>query len=441
MVYDDIILPVTDMEVRALRFIADNKMYRFDKANYRLVVAGLIPDDKVTCENVDAHPLSLVTHYKLSSVKACIDVNTDVFARNIFIGSEEDSDTIVSMLRHPSLSDEVKVEILEKMQFTVPDLHLFKEEVDVGVECLSWHDLFYRYDHVEPEWTPLLDYIYEECNLPVLTGYINKHAVTLSNQHVDLVDGDKYDLLYMKVICNDDISDSAYTAVLKSLLINFKWWDERLSFNNFQRIIKNNKVSLSTESFEKTMELFGSITDDTECETFLYWFTRYKNEFLSNTDFYLRAGADDAFLEEMLTGICRSADFSVKEKAELLLEYNDRYSEPFLQHLRLSSDVITALIKLSGDDGLKISLIIRMLNDDNLRSTDVANLVAELDEKEYTKLFTQKTATLMFSNNKEAGSLMSALQQNALIIKWTVRDDGKYSVTCRKESSQEEGES
>lgn len=89
----------------------------------------------------------------------------------------------------------------------------------------------------------------------------------------------------MKVICNDEISDSAYAGVLKSLLINFKCWDDRLSFNSFRRIIKNNKVNLGTDSFEKTIELFGALTDDTECEISLHWITRNKDEFLSNTDF------------------------------------------------------------------------------------------------------------------------------------------------------------
>lgn len=106
------------------------------------------------------------------------------------------------------------------MQFTVPDLALFKDDVDVEAEGLSWHDLFYRYDHVEPGWPSLLAYMYEECNMSVLTGYIEKHALPLSGQHVELTDGDKYDILYRKVICNDELSDRAYAAILKSLCMN-----------------------------------------------------------------------------------------------------------------------------------------------------------------------------------------------------------------------------
>lgn len=437
VVYDDVSLPVTDMELKALRFIADNEMYRFDKVNYRVVVSGLIPDDKVTCEKVDARPLSLVTDFELDNVKAHIDSNIDVFSREIFIGSEENSETIVSLLLHPSLSGEVKAEILKKMQFKVPDLALFKEDVDVEAEALSWHDLFYRYDHVEPGWPSLLTYIYEECNMSVLTGYIEKHALTLSSQHVDLTDGDKYEILYRKVICNDELSDHAYAAVLKSLYINAECWDETLSSRNFRRIVENNRVSLTPETFKKATNRFGALTDDSECATFLLWFTQYKDEFLRDTHFYLLTDGDDAFIEELLTEICSSDDFSLKEKATLLVKHYGDYREQFLDSLKLSSDVIKCMIKLWSDDSHKISLIIRLLTFKDIGRSDIAEMVSELDEAEYRKLFSQQTATLILSDSGEAETFMSALQEKGFIIEWSPRDDGKYYVICRKKSRQD----
>lgn len=437
VVYDDITLPVTDIEIEVLRFIADNEMYRFNKASFRTVVAGLAQDDDVTCETVDARPLSLVNDLKLKNVNAHIDSNIDVFAREIFMGSEENSETIVSLLLHPSLSGEVKAEILEKMQFKVPDLALFKEDVDVEVEGLSWHDLFYRYDHVEAGWPSLLAYIYEECNMSVLTGYIEKHALTLSSQHVDLTDGDKYEILYRKVICNDELSDHAYAAVLNSLYINAECWDETLSFRNFRRIVENNRVSLTPETFKKATDRFGALTDDSECRTFLLWFTQYKDEFLSDTHFYLLADGDDAFIEELLTEICSSDDFSVKEKATLLVKHNTDYNEKLLDSLKLSSDVIKCMIKLWSDDSHKISLIIRLLTYKDIGRSDIADMVSELDEAEYRKLFSQQTATLILSNSSEGESFLSALQKSGLILEWLLRDDGKYYVTCRKKSRQD----
>lgn len=437
VIYDDIALPETDIERTALRFIADNEMYRFNKASFRTVVAGLAQDDDVTCEKVDAHPLSLVTDFELDNVKAHIDSNIDVFSRDIFIGSEENSETIVSLLLHPSLSYEVKAEILEKMQFKVPDLALFKEDVDVEVEGLSWHDLFYRYDHVEAGWPSLLAYIYQECNMSVLTGYIEKHALTLSSKHVDLTDGDKYEILYSKVICNDELSDHAYAAVLNSLYMNAECWDETLSFRNFRRIVENNRVSLTPETFKKATDRFGALTDDSDCRTFLLWFTQYKDEFLSDTHFYLLADGDDAFIEELLTEICSSDDFSAMEKATLLVKHNTNYNEKLLDSIKLSSDVIKYMIKLWSDDSHKISLIIRLLKYKDIGRSDIADMVSELDEAEYRKLFSQQTATLILSNSSEGESFLSALQKSGLILEWLLRDDGKYYVTCRKKSRQD----
>lgn len=440
VVYNDITLPVTEIEIEALRFIADNEMYRFKKASFRTVVAGLAQDDDVTCETVDAHPLSLVNDLKLKNVKAHIDSNIDVFAREIFMGSEENSETIASLLLHPSLSGKVKAEILEKMQFEVPDLALFKEDVDVEVEGLSWHDLFYRYDHVKAGWPSLLAYIYEECNMSVLTGYIEKHALTLSSQRVDLTDGDNYGILYRKVICNDELSDLAYATVLSSLYINAEYWDEALSFKNFQRIIENNRVSLTHETFKKATDRFGALVDDFVYRTFLLWFTQYKDEFMKDTHFYLLAD-DDAFIEELLTEICGSADFSPREKAALLVKHKTDYSEQFLDYLKPSSDVIKGMIKLSTDDSQKISLIIRLLTYKDIGRSDIAEMVSELDETEYRKLFIQQTATLTLSDSGEAETFMSALQESSLIIEWKPREDGKYSVVCRKKSRLEADDS
>ncbi|WP_220385073.1 hypothetical protein, partial [Klebsiella pneumoniae] len=53
VVYKDISMPVTPSENQALLFIADNQMYSLDRINYRVVVAGLLQHENITCEQVD----------------------------------------------------------------------------------------------------------------------------------------------------------------------------------------------------------------------------------------------------------------------------------------------------------------------------------------------------------------------------------------------------
>lgn len=143
----------------------------------------------------------------------------------------------------------------------------------------------------------------------------------------------------------------------------------------------------------------------------------------------------------MLTEICGSADFSLKEKAALLVKHKTDYSEQFLDYLKPSSDVIKGMIKLSTDDSQKISLIIRLLTYKGIGRSDIAEMVSELNETEYRKLFSQQTATLSLSNSNEAGSFLLALQESGLIDEWKPRDDGKYYVICRKKSRLEAGDS
>lgn len=430
VIYHDISLPITPSETQALTFIAENQMYTLDKSSYRVIVAGLLQYENIPCDRVDELPWSLLEKYQLSSVKEYVNDNIDIFVREIFIDSKESSEAIVSVLTHPNLSDDLKIGILEKMQFTVVDLHDFPEHIDADMDELSYHDLFYRYDRIAPGWDALLNYICEACNLEVLTQYIEEHAQVLSQKEVSLVDGDRYDLLYMKVICNDKLSDSAYFSVLKPVYINVHHWDERLSQDNFLRLIKNSKVELDTESFKQAVQCFISDTAKGSIEPFVLWFSQFKETFFSDTDYYLRDEHDDTFLEEMLVAIHNSQCFTFSEKATLLFKYRERYHESFLDELTISNEGLLAIIALSTDDNFSMNLIVRLLKNGYRSRVEIARLVGRLEEKEFSKIFNQKSATLNLSNGQQAELFLSALQQAGLIKKWSLREAGKYHVHC-----------
>ncbi|MBD8183198.1 hypothetical protein IFU25_16055 [Pantoea agglomerans] len=438
VIYSDVELPGSDTEARALNYIADHGMYRFDKANFRTVVAGLLAKDNVTCEDVDARPLSLVTDNDLSQVKSRIDSNSDVFVREMFIGSGESSSVTVEMLLHDTLSDEAKTEILEQMQFTVPDLKPFGDDFLNTDEGRSWRDLFFLHDHVEPHWTSLLEYLHQECDQAVLTGYIERHAESLGMQQVALTGAGDEKLLYERIICDDDLSDAAYKAVLPPLPVNTDLWDQNLSSGNVRRMIFSNKLSLGTGAFSKVTERFGTLTNGAVCKTLLFWFTQFREEFLTDAEYYLNSDNDPTYREYMLASVCRSADFSVAEKAGLVLQGYENYSEEVLDNLGLSDDVIKYMIGKAGNDVLKISLILRLLKTANPTRKDMSALVNVLSETEYRKVFSQKTATLTLNNSSEAEALLGALQDSGFIISWSVRSEGKYFVICSRRSSEED---
>ncbi|GME47283.1 MULTISPECIES: DNA-binding protein [unclassified Pantoea] len=438
VIYSDVELPGSDTEARALNYIAEHRMYLFDKANFRTVVAGLLAKDNVTCEDVDARPLSLVTDNDLSQVKSRIDSNSDVFVRDMLIGSDESSSVIVNMLLHDTLSDETKTEILEQMQFTVPDLKPFGDDFLNTDEGLSWRDLFFLHDHVEPHWTSLLEYLQQECDQAVLSGYIERHADALGMQQVALTgDGDEK-LLYERIICDDGLSDAAYKAVLPALPVNTDLWDQNLSSGNVRRMIFNNKLTLGTGSFSKVTERLGTLTNGTVCNTLLFWFTQFREEFLTDAEYYLNSDNDQTYYECMLASICRSAEFTAAEKAALVLNGYENYSEDVLDHLGLSAEVIKNMIRNADNDDLKISLILRLLKTGNPTRNDMSALVNVLSEKEYRKVFSQKTATLTLKSSSKAEALLGALQGSGFITSWSVKSEGKYFVTCSRTYSEED---
>lgn len=263
----------------------------------------------------------------------------------------------------------------------------------------------------------MIAYICENCNADVLTNYIEKNAKVLGGQRLDLVDGDKYDLLYMKVICNEQISDASYAALMRPVVINVHHWDHRLSINNYRRLIYGNKVVLDSLSFEKAAELFIPLTDETDAIIFASWFEQDKDNFLRNADYYLKIDEDDTFLEALLAEISSSTEFNTKEKAVLLLKYSGKFNDNYLSDLCLSREVMLSLIALSDDDNFKIRLMIRLIKTGHVHRRDIPALIDKLQEKEFSKLFSQKSATLTLTNPTEVESLLLALQNVELIKK------------------------
>ncbi|MEM8205625.1 DNA-binding protein, partial [Morganella morganii] len=161
VIYHDIHPPVTQNEKHALSFLTEHKMYPIDKNSFPIIVCGLLNNAELTHDKVNELPWTLVCKHQLSSIKEYIENNIDVFVTEIFMNSKENNDAIISILIHPKLSDELKVSIIKNMKFTVDNLDEFPRNIEVEDNEYSYHDLFYLYEHVIPEWKTLLDYINE----------------------------------------------------------------------------------------------------------------------------------------------------------------------------------------------------------------------------------------------------------------------------------------
>ncbi|MDF9346779.1 hypothetical protein OH693_12095 [Escherichia coli] len=91
----------------------------------------------------------------------------------------------------------------------------------------------------------LIDYICEDCDMEILTAYVTKHAPVLGQSSPEVYDGDRYDLLYMKIICNDDLEEQVYQSLVAPIEINMREIDERLSARHFCTLVAMQKLPLA----------------------------------------------------------------------------------------------------------------------------------------------------------------------------------------------------
>jgi len=430
VIYDDLTLPISDVERTVLRFICENKMYHFTKENFRVVVAGIINNIKITPEVVDLFPWSIVAEYNLLSIKSYIKDNLNLFVKKIFIFSNEHDDAIIEVLLEPGLNEYSKTQIIERMSFTAPDLSEFENIANIQNDGFSYYDLFYQYDRIKPSWRNLLDYVSDTYKQAVLAAYINKHAQELTSERLDLTDGEEYDTFYANILCSKLISSEAYSEILNSININLDSFDERISLENFQRIIDNNKLRLNKEHFYKAFELFGNLANAPMYALFAKWFSRYKHEFINEADYYLRTDEDDGFLEELLKATCQLQAFNKDEITQLIFKYKDIFYEGFLDKMNLTKEMLITMVSQSYNDSIKINLIIRLLLGGYTIKENVAELVNKLQDSQFNKIFSQKTATLTPANEEHAEALLAAFQTTGLIKKWSQTSEGRYHVIC-----------
>lgn len=417
MVFHDIHIPITPEEEKALHFIAENQMYSLSESSYAMVLSELLKDDpSISYEIVKNFPWSSLKDDRVVYVKEYINENIDDFVRNIFISSKESSDVIIEIFKHDDLSDKLKVAILKKMKFTVDSLDDFNTNYKIDDNENSYLNLLYDNDHVLPEWKTLSEYVTEEYfDNEILVKYIEKHAETLSETKFSFSDDSLYSYIYLRIICNEQIGDAAYSALLKPAEIDTTYWDDKLTFKNFQRLIIDNKVKLDEVNYINAVNLFVPNDNDESSKLYAYWLSQFKEIFLSNTDFYLLK--DDGCLEDILSAISQSNNFTVQEKVELLFKYRGEYSESFLE-------------TQSVTHGILIKLLIGLVKNEDYDKASVAKLLEKRDEQELVKIFKQKTATLNVTNEEEIEQFLDALQENGMLKKWSKISNNKYFVDC-----------
>ncbi|MEX7536669.1 DNA-binding protein [Providencia rettgeri] len=425
--YDELLEPMTPTERYCLQFIAQNSLYQLTQHNVGIAISSLI--ENITPEEVEKKPWTLAYEHKLSTVSDYFSQNIDIFVRDVFVSSAEDADCIRYVLTRTSLSDSSKSDIVRKMTFSFTDLSGISAKAEFTEDQLtiSYHDLFYRYDRVAPGWSALIDYICEDCNMKVLTEYLTKHGAALGRSSIDVYDGERYDLLYMKIICNDNLDEVTYQSLVAPIEINMQEIDERLSARNFCTLVTMLKLPLDADVYEKIAAQYADL-DEKISGAFVYWFSQYKSEFLEQPEFYLRKEKDANFFKAMLTKVMTYALFTEQERVKLVLRFIDYFIASDIVDLNIPNNVLLQVFNSTNNEEFKLLLFTRFIVT-GLNKHQLAELCHHLGEDELRNIFINRTqATISVVNRENVISILEHLQAVRLIKDFREREDGKFSV-------------
>ncbi|MFP9494486.1 YobI family P-loop NTPase [Pectobacterium brasiliense] len=435
--YDELFEPMTPTERYCLQFIAQNSLYQLTRHNVGIAVSCLI--ENITPEEAERKPWTLAYEHKLDEVSDYFSQNIDTFVRDVFISSAEDAGCIRYVLTRTSLSDGSKGDIVRKMTFSFADLSGISAKAEFTEDQMttSYHDLFYRYDRVVPGWGALIDYICEDCNMAILTAYVTKHVAALGQSPLKVYDGDRYDLLYMKIICNDDLDEWTYQNLVAPIEINMREIDEQLSARNFCTLIAMLKLPLDADMYEKIAAQYADL-DEKISDAFVYWFSQYKSEFLAQPEFYLRKEKDARFFEAMLTKVMTYALFTVQERADLVSLFIDYFIASDIADLNFPNDVLLQVFNSTSNEEFKVMLFTRFIVT-GLNKHQLAGLCHQLGEDELRNIFLNRTrATIAVANRERVISILEHLQAVRIIRDFKERDDGKFSVVIEPNPEDED---
>lgn len=425
--YDELFEPLTPTELYCLQFIALNSLYQLTQHNVGIAISCLI--ESITAEQAERKPWTLAHEHNLGAVSDYCSQNIDIFVRDVFISSTEDAECIRYVLTCTSLSDRSKGDIVRKMTFSFADLSGISAKAEFTEDQLtvSYHDLFYRYDRVVPGWGALMDYICEDCNMEILTAYATKHAAALCQSSPEVYDGDRYDLLYMKIICNNNLEEQAYQSLVSPLEINMQEIDERLSSSHFCTLIAMLKLPLDATVYEKIAAQYADLNENTS-DTFVYWFSQYKGEFIAQPEFYLRKEKDAHFFKVVLTKVMTYTLFTVQERADLVSLFIDYFIESDITDSNFPNDVLLLVFNSTSNEKFKVMLFTRFIVT-GLSKHQLAGLCHRLGEDELRNIFINRTrATISVANRERVISILEHLQVVRIIRGFQEREDGKLSV-------------
>lgn len=350
-----------------------------------------------------------------------INSNIQEYIKEVYLklpdAQQEDEYKFKELLENETLDEEIKVQIIEKVETSISELKSIKS-LSIKKALLEGYKLL-------PTWENVNDY-YNSCEKSLeeeLINFLNKGSVysALSNEKINT----SYKDLESNILVCDDIFDEAYHKIIESFEGLYEDLDFKgLNKNKVDYLLEAYKLSMSKSNYDTLRMNFPNkhiVLVENYFDSFLEDIDNFE---LDEEDVSLILNSEGISIEQKLIyipkieeGFILREDTISKKIAELIISKSHK--------LDFSYDVIESLCKNTAKEEDKIKLII--LYNKDIDNEEIKELVESIGQ-EYEKLFISKRRpSFQYTESNEL--LFKELKKRKLISQYKQKD-GKIQVTA-----------
>ena len=390
--------------------------YKITEANISLILKefGRVENFK----EVNYTVISKSTHKPL---KDYINSNIQEYIKEVYLKlpdvQQEDEYKFKELLKNKNLDEEIKVQIIEKVETSISELK--------DLKSLPIKKALLENKKVLPTWENIEDY-YKSCQNSLkeeLINFLNNNDVysALSDKKINT----SYKDLESDILVCNEISDEAYHKIIESIESVYKELDfNDLSKNKVDYLLEAHKLSMSENNYDTLRKRFPNkhiVLVESYFDSFL---EDIDNLELDEEDVSLILNSEKISIEQKLIyipkieeGFILREDTISKKISELIISKSHK--------LDFSYDVIESLCKNTAKEEDKIKLII--LYNKDIANEEIKELVGGIGQ-EYEKLFISKKRP-SFQYTEYNVLLFKELKKRELISQYK-ENDGKIQVTA-----------
>lgn len=229
-------------DIDLLEIINKNNAYKTTSLNIKVLLRKHFG---VENKNIAPNYTSIINSSK-EELKNHINKNINEYVKNVLInikGNNEDEESIIKLLNHLDILDELSIQVIENCNFSIKDID------SIGNQEL-WKHLF-KNSKILADWPNIIAYfkLSEETLTEELISFLDINAAQLAATRINTKTEHAINLC-KQLIYSDTLLDETYGSILKSIP---RWYSDLsdiiVSEEKVEYLVNLNKLQLTSENF------------------------------------------------------------------------------------------------------------------------------------------------------------------------------------------------